>query len=413
MKGTSSLSLKAWSKIHPPLPRTSRESEQLLQALTSSFRRQLDKEYPTHASSDQDESKNHAPANPDSSVHAANQHFFSILDNPLFRVTPLGTTEKAGASQKQKELSVAPMKRFDELVASGSVTIGRIHNSLQLQMMSASLYTGHEFVQVMRESRAASRILHWWFASSPSERKKLFKSWKGIPCLMKSIVAEGLQEKALMWLSMLADYNLGGRGGEIPENVGRRLFTRILTELMEAETLHGQPATAIHCYLQAYTTQMSKGDGCIDPSWIPMFLPASKRLCETILHRSSLKLDQSLYNEFSDVISTLFPKSFLHATVALRHPTNPDPALFLRFVDEWQAGRVDLMDTNRDIFVRAGFRALRILTDQNKSRDALYLARFLQQQQRERADGESTSKTGNGTSEEENDLLSRPDLAVA
>src|SRR5467141_2839805 len=67
MKKTSILNLKSWPKIHPPLPRTPRESQQLLSALTSSFRRQLD-------------------AAGNKPVQSTDRHLKSILDNPLFRV---------------------------------------------------------------------------------------------------------------------------------------------------------------------------------------------------------------------------------------------------------------------------------------------------------------------------------------
>ena len=47
MKATTLLSIKGWlSKIHPPLPRSARESQKLLSVLTSSFQRQLDEAHP-------------------------------------------------------------------------------------------------------------------------------------------------------------------------------------------------------------------------------------------------------------------------------------------------------------------------------------------------------------------------------
>ncbi|KKY26725.1 hypothetical protein UCRPC4_g01416 [Phaeomoniella chlamydospora] len=47
MKATSILGIKSWlSKLHPPLPRTARESQQLLSVLTSSFQKQLDEAHP-------------------------------------------------------------------------------------------------------------------------------------------------------------------------------------------------------------------------------------------------------------------------------------------------------------------------------------------------------------------------------
>ena len=157
MKPSRALSINPWTNLHPPLPRTPRQSQQLLNALTSSFRRELDREHPpVQPASERPSSGKHVlPGNrpteehPHSSSHATDKHLRMILDNPLFRLTPShsarsvshGQTPNVDKARLQKE----PMVVFDELVASGSATVGIVADCLSWQVLLASRHTGSDF----------------------------------------------------------------------------------------------------------------------------------------------------------------------------------------------------------------------------------------------------------------------------
>lgn len=421
MKPTSSLSLKPWSNIHPPLPRTPRQSQQLLKALTSSFRRQLDREYPPRVPSDREDSGDRIPENPHSSVHATDRHLRAILDNPLFRIVPSkSVADRNGglASRQQQRLAKEPMVVFDELVASGSVTLPTLRDCLKSQMLLASRYTGSGFVKAMKDSRAGSKVVSWWLASDTPARKMLFKSRAATTTLVKFLVAEGSQGVVLTWLRMLADHDIGGQSGKLPENIAQQVFRYLLVDLIAAETQYGQGLnSAMRDYLQACKMQMSRDNAVANLSWKSLFRPASIHLCESLIQssRSSSKdLDWSIYEEYIESLSPLSLKPSLLATLPLYHPTHPNPRPFLEFVDTLPPGRVDsLVEMKRESFMRAGFYALHLLVDQNNRRDALHLARFLQQLLLEKADSESVSGTSQRAYAEREDLLTELDLALA
>ncbi|KAF7590556.1 hypothetical protein BBP40_002645 [Aspergillus hancockii] len=307
---------------------------------------------------------------------------------------------------------------FDELVASGSVTLPSLRNCLKSQVLLASRHTGSGFVKAMKDSRAGSKVVSWWFASDSAARQMLFKSRAATTTLVKFLVAEGLQAVVLGWLRMLAEQDIGGHNGQLPEHIAQQVFSHLLIDLLAAETQYGQGvSSAMRYYLQTCKTHMFRENEVFNLSWKPMFLPGGAHLGECLMQSSrssSKELDGPAFNEYMKVLSTLSPKSGLFAAVPLYHPTHPDPQPFLEFVDTLPPGRVDAStDMKRETFMRAGFDALRLLADQNKRRDALYLARLLQQHLPEKTDSRSASKTSNRAYTEREDLLAQLDLALA
>jgi hypothetical protein len=114
------------SKIHPQLPLTPRESQQLLALLTSSFRAHLDREHPVNTP---DKPSAHAtPSHPlgaqrtprhVASSHAASHHIDSILSNPLFAVKP----HRRGSEPNAADILRDPMTWFLGQIAVGAATL--------------------------------------------------------------------------------------------------------------------------------------------------------------------------------------------------------------------------------------------------------------------------------------------------
>ncbi|KAA8646281.1 hypothetical protein EYZ11_000635 [Aspergillus tanneri] len=418
MKGTSIFSFAPWSKIHPPLPRTPRESQQLLNALTSSFRRQLDHEHPPSHSLDRDDNGDRPPVNPNSSVHATDSHLRAILDNPLFRVVPAKSVANRGQSGmsnvEQQRLAREPMVVFDELVASGSVTVGGLRSCLKSQLLLASRHTGNGFIQAMKESRAGSKVVTWWFSSDSAARKMLFKSRASTSSLMKFMVAEGLQDTVMLWLRIVSKKELGeGQNGRIPDAVAHQLFSNLLLDLVVAEIQYGGGvSSALRFYLQACKPHLPAKEEVLGQSVKSMLLPAGTHLGQSIVQDGQMStgnMPATVYEDFIGVLSTLSPTSLLLATISLYHPTYPDPTPLLQFVETLPPDRLDTWtDTTRERFMRPGFDALRILLDQQRSREASYLARFMQQQLPGRPGQEMARHI---VSAEEEDMLARLDLA--
>ncbi|KAJ5749668.1 hypothetical protein N7533_006696 [Penicillium manginii] len=414
MKGTSIFQFKSWPKIHQPLPRSPRESQQLLSALTSSFRRQLDHAYPVTNNPNHDADRQ--PLNTDSSAHATDQHLHTILDNPLFRIVPPKGSpphdrHAVRRLEEQRRLATEPMLVLDEMVASGSATATVMLDCLKSQLLLARSTTD------LKSSRAGSRVEHWFWSSDGASRQMLLQSRGSTAALTKFMVAEGLQSTILEWLKMALAQDLGGYNGRMTEEQSRQTVGHLLVSFIEAEVRYGAGFTsALRYYLRVCQMHFSThlADGV--PSGKAMLLAAGAHLSRTAMDQkpSIEQVSQSLYEEFSEVISTLSSsRSLLFASVALCHPGKPNPQPFIRFVDGLSPARFQTWsEARRDAFLRIGCDTLRILIDRKKIREATSLAQKIQvvlPEETATASIEAT-RTRTRTSAEEDYLLSRLDL---
>ncbi|GKZ64043.1 hypothetical protein AnigIFM50267_000336 [Aspergillus niger] len=377
-----------WSKLHLPLPRTPRQSEQLLNAITSSFRRQLDREYPTNNPSTSDRNETSAessPENPHSSAHATDRLLHNILDNPLFRVAPSASPISSNASgmrdAKQRRMLTEPMVVFDELAAAGHVTKGDLLQCLQYQLMLAR-GTGDDFVKAMKDSRAGTKVVNWWLASGWRDRLKIFDHRQTSATLVKFMVAEGMQDTVLLWLKMLANTDLRAFNGHISRSLAERVARNLLTDFLAAENQYGGGlASAMRYYVQVGDMYFSMEDLHNRRDTKNLLRHAGKYLFQQVsreVPNDKNMVSATVYEEYARVIATVCT-DFVTASVALYHPTVPDPKPFLRYVynkdmptlQTWPAGL-------REVFVRSGSVALRLLMDQGKRGDATWLAGILQ-----------------------------------
>ncbi|KAL2003609.1 hypothetical protein VTN02DRAFT_3155 [Thermoascus thermophilus] len=423
MKGTSILSFKSWpKKIHLPLPRTPRESQQLLSALTSSFRRQLDREYPVLDPSDR--SSGDAPSgNPHSSAHSHDRHLKSILDNPLFRVAPSKTTLGAGHARAQsvqfkKRLAEEPMAVFDELVASGSVTRSDIVQCLKAQLVLAGSASEDGVREAMKNSGAGSRVVAWFWASDSATRKMLFKSRTATSTALKFMVTEELQDTIMVWLRMLSKQDLGGLDGRIPETVVPRLFSHFLFDFMVAEMRYGRGvSSALGYYVKVCRMCSFLVDRYGSDTRDAMLVEAGTYLGQWIVDNGQSQevkeIPATVYDEFREALSALAPMALWSASVSLYHPTHPTAQPLLEYIrelppEERHAGK----DAERDILIRITMDAVQLLLDQEKFREASWLAQCIK---RLFADEVSTTNAPDKrqVTSRQADLLHRLDVALA
>ncbi|KAL4755374.1 hypothetical protein BDW72DRAFT_189137 [Aspergillus terricola var. indicus] len=266
MKITAPFHLNPLSKFHVPLPRTPRQSQQLLNALTSSFRRELDRAHPPTASSSDESAGANNTYNGDhlneehahSAAHATDKHIRALLDNPLFRVSPSRNSVRSGpqTSTDGSRIQKEPMAIFDELVASGSATVGSVSDCLNWQLLLASRQSGERFVKELRESRAGSRTFSWWSSSDPSTRVSFLKNNRAVRSTCKFMAAEGLRDSILAWLRILRDRDFGGF--EIEEDLAEKSFKYILGNFLNGEIeCGGGLVSALRFYLDACDILMS------------------------------------------------------------------------------------------------------------------------------------------------------------
>lgn len=229
--------------INQPLPLNKRESQRLLESLTVSFRRQLDKEHgwlPEETSSSPIQSPklsylptdNAARSTEDSHRRPTDRHVSAILSNPLFSYqSTLSPTNSNTRTNRD------PMEVFDEAVAKGMMTIKRAHGCMVairkelLQSSSMSLRDG------MRVSGAGLRVAQWLRASGMERDLSFLKHEHFVNLLVQFLTAEGLEELPWTWLAHL----IKGEGpADLSSAMSQPISTFILFSLVHAHVLIGK-----------------------------------------------------------------------------------------------------------------------------------------------------------------------------
>lgn len=420
---SSAFKLMPWTRLHPPLPRTSRESQQLLNALTSSFRRELDREHPPTASFADERSRTshdsvrERPNNehPQSSSHAADKHFSAILDSPLFRLSPqeISVRSHDTLGHKNARLQKDPMVYFDELVALGAATSVNLADCVVWQMLLASRHSGERYLKELRDSRAGSRAASWWLSSSEKNRFKLLTG-RRVPVLCKFMVAEGLHDTVFAWLKFLATL-LPQKGTLMHGDDPTTSFRLLLSGLLKAEIeCGGGSASSMRLYLDACRIFMPTRPG--QRQWaMKSSLGQSGGILLSMIVMGARESDKIpipalLYEQYAAMMSTLPRSKRIGAMLALYHPTHPDATPFVRFLRD-TSPKLDenLPREQHERLMRVGHDALRVLVDAGKPKDsdAFFVARLLQElgggQPR---DGKAPNSYGPSVSSEEKAMLS-------
>ncbi|CAG8947025.1 unnamed protein product [Penicillium salamii] len=391
MKGTSIFQFKSWPNIHQPLPRTPRESQQLLNALTSSFRRQLDGAYPASGN------KARPLPNPESSAHATDLHVQNILDNPLFRIVPsrsgAPTPTTLHSVEGQRKLLEQPMVVLEQMAAAGTLTAGIINDCLRYQLLLS------KSPDRMKKSRAASRIVDWYWASDGASRRALLRLRSATTSLTKFMVVEEMHGTMIEWLRMIMDNDLGSQNGHMTDGIARQTFSHLLVDFVDAETFFGKGLeSAVLQYLSV--CQMHFKSTPSNKSRNSMLLAAAAHLNRISMENkpTNTQITAAVYDQYQDMVSLLSPQSLLLASVAISHPTQPNPRPFLNFVANLSLNKFQAWNKQRrDAFFDIGSEALRVLVEQKEfnriSQLERHISRLLPAETPKSAAGKSHAST--------------------
>lgn len=187
-------------KLHQPLPLTQRESAQLLELLTTSFRQQLDSEHGLSNTSTKVETsqshKQHENGRPrrlsDPGHRHTDRHIRSILTNPLFNQR----TQRSEPGSLQD-----PMDTFDRAVGRGMMTL----NSAKAILIAKKkqLRSSHETLEEsMKKSGAGLKILRWLTSSGLNQNIDFLIQDQSFGVLLFEFMrAEGYQEVFWEWIN--------------------------------------------------------------------------------------------------------------------------------------------------------------------------------------------------------------------
>lgn len=366
---TAFLKLKGWPKIHQPLPQTPRESQQLLSALTSSFRRQLD------------------AADTNKPAQSASEHLDAILENPLFRVVPpkpaYPTIESHQKRQETEEIFSAvkdPMRLLDDNVAAGTLT-GRILKEVLRSQLSLINNDSRSPERAIKKTGAGARVAKWFWASDSASRKSFFKIPGATKYAVIFMVAEGLHDELRSFLRLLYRSDLGGTDGKIPKRIADKIFATFLYNYVAAEITHGRGmASAVEIFTEVADSITDSKDS------------ESTNFKESLLKASVVHFGRSMSQNtnagvFKDVPAPVFDKycNVVESLPGLRpygiamrmhHPTQQDARPFMEYLQELRKSRSPpRTEMGQDVLLQMGLDALRLLIDQGNYRDAAKYSR--------------------------------------
>lgn len=186
-------------KIHPPLPLNPRESKQLLNLLTTSFRQQLDtahgfrtdQELPTSQTKQHHNGRERKRSHSDPVIRPTDLHLSSVLTNPLL----------SGAPDEHRPLwTKDPMTVFHIAEAKGLMDLKLARHCLSREKNRIIQSSVLSVQQGMKESGAGLKVLRWLVASGLTEDNTFLENRQFAEVFMEFIVAEELQEIAWKWI---------------------------------------------------------------------------------------------------------------------------------------------------------------------------------------------------------------------
>lgn len=171
-------------KINHPAPINQQESKRLLEALTASFRKNLDKEHGSPSAQS-------SSSNPFCNIanRPTDRHVRAILSNPLFSYDPTKTTAMPSDTSD-------PMAIFDRAVAKGLMTPNRAAGVLFAQRSVARSLSD----EPVPSPDIALRVVQWLRSSGLERDLSFITNHRLISQLVPFMIEEGFEEIAWAWL---------------------------------------------------------------------------------------------------------------------------------------------------------------------------------------------------------------------
>ncbi|KAI9832932.1 MAG: hypothetical protein M1819_003962 [Sarea resinae] len=406
MKASAVRSLRSLTaKIHPPLSLNPRESQQLLSLLTSSFRRELNREHPSLAQDDAhrashgiqnglqrtspvDHAEKLVNSGYSSSV-STDRHFEAILTNPLFarkRERRLSSARmprsRRGSWDEAQRMVNDPMGWFEEKVSLGEANVAAARNCLEAYEKVLLGSPEFSLKTSMQRSGAGAKVLSWVRASGLQESAEFLSDRCFIRIFVRFLVAEGLHSRVLQWLEL--PVSTPGIALTLEDEASERASKNkgwLLFQLVKAEMSLGSGIDeATETFLRAVAVR----DSFSAPSTkagVHVLGSAGGYLTEQWAHLSdSVDHDVALFDAFAASVKLWsFNNKIFSARIQLHHPTAPSTRLALRVLENASNNApAKLTPRARRRLCQLGLETAQLLLDQRRLSDGTRLMDLLQ-----------------------------------
>lgn len=340
------------SKIHPQLPLSPRESQQLLTLLTSSFRAHLDREHPLalpersqpghqHTPAGTHGRRSSSPARAASSYASTTRHMDSILTNPLFAVRP----HRRGSEPAAVRVLRDPIKWFLHEVATGAATLPKA--AMCLEVLGN---TSVESSPGRPGGKSSASVLAEWLRTSSLDSSKEFldlciaKHGHGsrfLDRLIRLLLAEGETTAVWRWYIRSTEQ----RAKETGFNSSRvTIFRQQLLAKMVSIEAASDLDRGITAFMQAFRMAENEGHDLA----YSVLKPAGAHLVNRITSASNQPVDPELYQSFL-LSSRRWLGTWSQAVESilwLYHPTERSALFGLRFIQD-PAGAITFVHSTR------------------------------------------------------------------
>ncbi len=418
MKVSAVLALRALaSKIHPPLPLTPRESQQLLSLLTTSFREQLNREHPSSRADDGGETPHNPVPAPQgksiklrpsigasssaraSSYGSTDRHFQSILKNPLFAAVTKDRHESGPRNypahhQDRPQYQTDPFDPvawFEASVASGSATIAKATYAMDTLRKILTSSPETPIKQGMATSLAGSKVLRWLWSSGLQDSLDFPMDGDFIALLTTYLLAEKRHDVILNWFHQLRaqsdrcllEISAGYPWGPI------RLAQRLLLQLVKGElTLGNGMQAAVDHFLRVIDDVYAAGVKEFRSSnaaeefhlYSSLLGPTGKYLVYMLTLRGGIgQLNPDLLERFTRSMNRwVRDADFYRARMHLQQPVNPSAAEALAYLKQVARKRSQIESAKkRRAIVHLSLGSASLLLQQDLYREATWVMDFL------------------------------------
>ncbi|TGJ84167.1 hypothetical protein E0Z10_g4611 [Xylaria hypoxylon] len=325
-------------QIHHPLPLNQRESQQLLESITTSFRKNLDREHPYETdetdetstnTNTQASSKSDSAEPPSATSHRpTDRHLRAILSNPLF-----AHPRNANAGTAILTPRTSPFDVFDSAVSKGLMTTRRAAGFLATVRSQLLAESPDNIRQRMGASGGGLCVLRWLRASGQENSLDFL----GDPALARVIVpflyAEGLQEVAWGWLARLAARATELEFEMTPGKANAQTLSRLMSAIIDENSELGSPSPFS---LDGSFAALAKANGML-PRENPAVTAAVKNSWAKLSWASTVdavgrpKPSVTLFENFVDIGRPLnLPLDLAH--LDLHHPTAPTHSAAIEYL---------------------------------------------------------------------------------
>jgi hypothetical protein len=351
------------SKINNQAPLGQRESNRLLNALTSSFRKHLDEVHPSRLHEDSKRpvvkdgpEATHRHAFP-SSITLADQHMASVLTNPLLVKTAASQAHPkpeldAGTAAAELKDGANPFELLEKYHAKGYATVDVALSCMKAFRRSIKELTYEEQVSKVQEQEAGKRLLTWLWNSDILQSQAFADSLQIQDGLVWLVMMEGHEDFLWKWLEtdLELPQSLMVKGHQDSRNNGhfwksRIIYAMVMTNLGPPHKGARSADAALEVYFRAVQhVQQRKNTGVRDR----MVLVARARLAleKALTHGSGhhySNTNAALYDKFVKIYANhqlshtynaqkYAMDEFHRAQLDLWHPTRPSADIWYELV---------------------------------------------------------------------------------